>query len=190
MTVGVLDGLHVAHDGLGEVGQVAPAEKRQRELPQTLGKPDAQTAALLVDDAVLIVVGEVLGDEQHDGEHGKSDGVRHDIGQCRAARQMIHERAHRQEERAHSREHHEVRYRSPDGSQLDVAHALIGESVLLFDGHLGHLLGRDLPIDGLLVVGPHAGVQAARHHELIVGALLGHASAVEHHDPVGIAHGG
>ena len=60
VAVGVLGGLDVGHEGLGEVGEVAAAEEAQGQLAQALGEADALPAALLVDDAVLVVVGPVL----------------------------------------------------------------------------------------------------------------------------------
>ena len=92
MAVGMLDGFHIAHDGLGEVGQITSPEKRQREFPQTLGQPDALSAALVVDNAVLVVVGKVLGDEQRHCEYDKPHQIRQKIRQRRAAYRMVDKR--------------------------------------------------------------------------------------------------
>ena len=135
MAVGMLDGLDVAHDGLGEVGQVAPTEERLRQFAQALGKADALPAALLVDDAVLVVVGEVLGDEQRGDERGEARQIWDDVRQRRAAHEMVGERAHRHEDDSHTAEHRDVGHRGPRRAQFDVAHALVGESVLLPDRH-------------------------------------------------------
>ena len=48
----MLQPVHVAHDGLGEVGQIALAKVAQRELAQTLGQRDAHVLHLAVDKAV------------------------------------------------------------------------------------------------------------------------------------------
>ena len=99
------------------------------------GQPDTLAAALLVDDAVLVVVRLVFGEEQDEDECGKSDGVGHDVGQRRALCEARHELAHRKEDDAHAGEHDEVGHRRPNGAELDVSHALVREGVFLLDRH-------------------------------------------------------
>ena len=154
VAVGMLGGLDVGHEGLGEVGKVAAAEERKREPAQPLGEGDPLPAALLVDDAVLVVVLEPLAHEEHDEIHGKHRHPAEDghvkrvetespprSQRHRPAREPRHERAHDREDEPHAREHHEIGHGSPRSPQADVPYALVREGILLLHGHLGHLPG-------------------------------------------------
>ena len=52
------------------------------------------------------------------------------------------------------------------------------------------MLALNLPLDRLVVVGPHFGVEAALRQQLGVGALLHRAALIQDDDPVRPHHGG
>ena len=132
MAVGVLHGLDIAHDGLGEIGQVPAAEEREGQLAQTLGDLDALVTALLVEDAVAVVVLlPVRGKEQHKKGHEPSRN-RKDGGQIRTRRKTVDETCHSQEQKAHASHGDQIGDRGPKDAALDPCNALVGQEVLLF----------------------------------------------------------
>ena len=94
MAVGVLHDLHVAHDGFGQIRQVAPPEKRQRQFAQALGDLDALIAAFLIVNAVGVVILLPIGQQQRREEHRKAYGERHHTRQVGAFCQVLHEPVH------------------------------------------------------------------------------------------------
>ena len=148
VAVGVLGGLDVSHERLGEVREVSSAKEREGEPAQALGEGHALPPALLVDDAVLVVVGKPLAHEEDDevgrdrgrpagSGHGervkaeRSPGAQLD----RPAREPRHERAHDDVDEPHARKDHEVGHRGPHRAEEHVPHALVREGVLLLDRH-------------------------------------------------------
>ena len=97
-------GLDVGHKGLGEVGKIAPAEERERQLAQPLGEADALPAALFVDDAVLVIVGKILGYEKRDREDGDRQRVGRKVGQRRVFGKVGYKRAPQRIDDAHAAE--------------------------------------------------------------------------------------
>ena len=133
MAVGMLHGLGVAHDSLGKVGQVAAAEERKGQLAQALGDFDALVAALLIENAVgIVVLLPVRGEEQHEEDHEAGyDGQ--GGGQGRARRQMLDEASHGQEQKAHARHSDQIGDRGPENPALNPSNAFIGQEVLLLE---------------------------------------------------------
>ena len=80
VAVGVLHHLHVGQHRGGEVGQVAPAEKRQGKLAQAFGHLYALLAAFLVEHVVGVVVLKPRADEEGDDEHGQPQRKAADTG--------------------------------------------------------------------------------------------------------------
>ena len=74
--------------------RVAPPEERLRKLAQPLGQADALPPALVVDDAVLVVVRVVLGDDSADGERGERNGVGQMPGSGAPVVRMVHQLLH------------------------------------------------------------------------------------------------
>ena len=144
----MLGGLDVAHERLGEVGEVAPSKERERELPQALGKGDALPPAFLVDDAILIVVGKPFAHEK-DREVGcdrgdpAGNGHGERVKAKRAPRAQLHlptreprhDRAHDDVGESHARKDHQIGDGGPNRAQAHVPHALVGECILLLDRH-------------------------------------------------------
>ena len=118
----------VLHDGVREVGEVALAEKRQREQPQTLGDVLALAGAFFVYRAIGVAVFEQLrhrDERKHDDARRK---IRPKRRQRRSRFQVSHEVAHEQEQDAHRRHEHEIRDGAEEHAALEGAPPLIGES--------------------------------------------------------------
>ena len=129
----MLHGLDVAHDGLGEIGQVAAAEERKGQLAQALGDTDALVAALLIENAVGVVVLLPVGsEEQHEKDHeANHDG--HSGGQVRAHCQMADKARHGQEQKAHAGHGDQIDDRGPKNPALNPGDAFVGQEILLFE---------------------------------------------------------
>ena len=115
------------------VGQVATTEERKGQLAQALGYFDALVAALLVEDAIgVVVLLPVRGEEQHEEDHEAGyDGQ--GGGQGRARRQMLDEASHSQEQKAHARHSDQIGDRGPENPALNPGNAFIGQEVLLLE---------------------------------------------------------
>ena len=131
MAIGVLHHLHVAHDGFGQIRQVAPPEKRQRQFAQALGDLDALIAAFLVVNAVGVVILLPIGQQQRREEHRKAYGERHCARQIGAFAQVLHEPVHHLEQKRHAGHGDQVRDARPEHAALHARDALIRKEVLL-----------------------------------------------------------
>ena len=118
----------VLHDGVREVGQVAPPEERQRQPAQVLGQVGALAGALLVH---LVVRVRVLGPLGEDHEREDADApreVRRQRGQRGPRHEVVHEVAHQQEQDADRGHEHEVRQRAEEHAAPEVLRAHVGEA--------------------------------------------------------------
>ena len=125
----VLQAVHVAHDGLGQVRQIPLAEVAQRQLAQALRQGKAGGLHLAVDQPVggfvLLQVGDEGQRDEQQPQQNKYDGLR----QRRAFCKRVHEPRHHQVEYTHAAHDHEVDDHRPEGSPLCVLHALIREGI-------------------------------------------------------------
>ena len=121
----VFHAVYVAHDRLGQIGQVAPTEKTEGELAQAFRQPDAHGLDFLVDQAIRCLVLLVMRDkgEEHKGERGKTEqeGTR----QGRAIGERVHELLHEQIEDARAAHDHEVDDNGPRCALLHIGDALV-----------------------------------------------------------------
>ena len=131
VAVGVLHGLDVPHDGLGEVGQVAAAKEREGELPQALGDADALLAALPVEDAVRVVVLLPVAEEEGHGKGGEAKRDGRQARQLGAVGEVRHEAIHGVEEKADAAHGHEVGRGRPEDAAPHASIGVVGEQVLL-----------------------------------------------------------
>ena len=126
----VLQAVHVAHDGLGQIGEVTLAEPAQRQLPQTLRNADAHVPHLGIDKAVsrpvLLQVRQKRQQEKHKKQRKERDRPR----QRRAVCERVHEARHQKIQDTDAEHDHKVGHDRPKRSQLHVLHALIGERIL------------------------------------------------------------
>ena len=130
MAVGVLHHLHIAHDGFGQIRQVAPPEERKRQFAEALGDLDALIAAFLVENAVGVVVLLPIRQQQRHEEHSKANGKRHRARQVGAFGQVLHEPVHHLEQKRHAGHGDQVRDARPEHAALHAGHALVGKEVL------------------------------------------------------------
>ena len=141
-TVGpdVLQPVHVAHDGLGEIGQVTLAEVAQGELAQTLGQGNAHVFHFAVDQAVgrlvLLQVGD-KGEQQEDQDHQQD---RQRLLERRSVGQRGQQPLHHEVEDAHAAHHDQVHDDGPEGARFGVLDPLIAERVLALKCFSEHLI--------------------------------------------------
>ena len=135
---------------------------------------------------------QVCCDGQRDkGNHQRDEKyrIRQRVSGCKRA----HKAGHHQVENAHAAHNCQIDDDRPECPLFDIAHALIGQGIFalkLLPKHLPCLLfARDLPLRGLVVIRPHAGIRALCGKQLRMGALFDNASCIQHDDFV-CAHDG
>ena len=116
----------------------------------------------------------------HQGEHKRQ------IWQRLSGRERTHKAGHHQIKDTHTGHDGQIDDDRPECALSDIAHPLLGQGVfalkLLSEHLLCPLFTFDLPLDGPVVIGPHAGVGALRGGQFRMGALLDNASRIEHDD--------
>ena len=121
----MLQAVHIAHDGLCQIRQVALSEVAQRQLAQALGQADADILYLAVHQAVggLILLQVCEEGEHHKGQHQKQDRQR--PGKRRACGQRVHVAGHHQKQDAHTAHDHQVHDHGPERALFDVLDPLL-----------------------------------------------------------------
>ena len=178
--------VHVAHQRLRQVGQIALAKVPQRQLAQPLCQVQTTGFDLVVYQAIgRLVLLQVRCDGQYDkgdhqGEHKRQ------IWQRLSGRERTHKAGHHQIKDTHTGHDGQIDDDRPECALSDIAHPLLGQGVfalkLLSEHLLCLLFARDLPLRGLIVIRPHAGIGALCGEQLRMRALLDNASRIEHDD--------
>lgn len=190
----VLHAVDVAHQSLGQIGQIALAEVAQRQLAQPLRKAEARRLDFVVHQSVGGLILLQVGREREDDEqHHHPDGE-HCAGQGRTVRQGIHKAGHHYIQDAGAAHDDQIDDDRPECALFRVAHALIGQGVFplkLLAEHLLYLLfAGDLPLDRAVIIGPHPRIQPACCGERRVCALLGDAPGLQYEDLICANDGG
>ena len=83
---------------------------------------------------------------------------------------------------------------SPQGALFGIAHPLVGQRVfplkLLAEHLLRLLFTADLPLNRLVIIGPHPGIQPACGGELSVGTLLDYMTFIQNDNRISSHDGG
>ena len=135
----VLKPIHVTHNSLGQVCQIAFSEITKRQLPQALSQRDARILYFSIDKTVSCLILLQMGDKR------KQQKYKNKQKDCKRTRKWyaICQRGHKAlyhiVEDAHATHHDQIHDDRPEGAHLCIFYALITERVFalkIFSKHI------------------------------------------------------